>query len=227
MVESTTLYGRRPEKSPQRAVTRQSYFPVFCQPPRLPRPPPRARLRREEPLRSAGAGASSDFRPQAGSGRARPVCAAGASAPALRRGQAWMRCSKYREVTGAPAVTAGGHNANASRLVQPGARDKALQNGSRYSPSSPTKIEARLACKVSRMLPQDRSELPARYPRTRYPRPWKLLAGVSIQPVFVQSINRSRSLSRSRSRRRSHNRRRRRSRSQSRSRSRGRNRSSR
>ena len=45
------------------------------------------------------------------------------------------------------------------------------------------KIEARLACKVSRMLPQDRSELPARYPRTRYPRPWKLLAGVSIQPV--------------------------------------------
>ena len=33
------------------------------------------------------------------------------------------------------------------------------------------------------MLPQDRSELPARYPRTRYPRPWKLLAGVSIQPV--------------------------------------------
>ena len=59
------------------AVRRLSYFPVFCQPHRLPRPPPRERLRREEPLRSAGAGASSDFRPQAAAegagGAARPV----------------------------------------------------------------------------------------------------------------------------------------------------------
>ena len=34
------------------------------------------------------------------------------------------------------------------------------------------------------MLSQDRSELPARYPRERYPRPWKLLAGVSILPLY-------------------------------------------
>ena len=38
------------------------------------------------------------------------------------------------------------------------------------------------------MLPQDRSELPARYPRERYPRPWKLLAGVSILPVYQTAL---------------------------------------